>query len=80
MRPGFSSGSVCGSMMESAAVGQTYSTAAVQGVFHLMTIEKDHHCDECGGPEGHASCYSCLRSYRNQKQHAICQICPAPLV
>jgi hypothetical protein len=25
----------------------------------------------CGGSEGHASCYSCLRSYRNQKQHDI---------
>ena len=25
----------------------------------------------CGGPEGHASCYACLRSYRNQKLHDI---------
>ena len=25
----------------------------------------------CGGPEGHASCYACLRSYRNQKIHDI---------
>lgn len=25
----------------------------------------------CGGQEGHASCYSCLRSYRNQKLHDI---------
>lgn len=25
----------------------------------------------CGGTDGHASCYGCLRSYRNQKQHDI---------
>ena len=25
----------------------------------------------CGGPEGHASCYACLRTYRNQKLHDI---------
>lgn len=25
----------------------------------------------CGGQEGHASCYACLRSYRNQKLHDL---------
>ncbi len=25
----------------------------------------------CGGSEGHASCYSCLRSYQNQKVHDL---------
>ena len=25
----------------------------------------------CGGTEGHASCYACLRTYRNQKLHDI---------
>ena len=25
----------------------------------------------CGGAEGHASCYTCLRNYGNQKYHDI---------
>ena len=25
----------------------------------------------CGGAEGHASCYGCLRNYANQKLHDI---------
>ena len=35
-----------------------------------QTLDMMKRCD-CGGEEGDSSCYSCLRSYRNQKNHDV---------